>query len=184
MKLDLKHRSRRFFWSLRPVRIPAGDSEWVASLLSERELAAFNRMTPRDRAHSIGVARATEANLDRLDPDEDTRWVLQAALLHDVGKADAGLGTYGRVMATLAGWVAGEDMAVVWAQKRGITRRIGLYLMHPVIGQDILRLAGSDPRVSAWAAEHYWGPERWSVPVEVGELLSAADEGSLKASRD
>lgn len=179
MKLHPVHRARRFFWSLRPARVSRIDEEWVESLLSERELAAFNRMSVRDRAHSIGVARAVEANLDRLDPSEDIGWVLPAALLHDVGKADARLGTYGRVIATLAGWVAGEDMAEVWATKRGLTRRIGLYLQHPAIGRDILLLAGSDPRVAAWAAEHYHERDRWSVPVAVGELLSSADEGTL-----
>lgn len=183
MKLHPVHRARRFFWSLRPVRVSRTDEEWADSLLSERELAAFNRMALRDRAHSIGVARAVEANLDRLGSEEDIGWVLPAALLHDVGKADSHLGTYGRVIATLAGWVAGDDMAEVWVQKKGMTRRIGLYLLHPALGREILLLAESDPRVAAWAAEHYYESDRWSVPEVVGELLSSADEGTLRAPK-
>lgn len=182
MKLDPVHRARRFFWSLRPARVSSRDEAWVNTILSPAELVAFNRMVVRDRAHSIGVARAVEANLDRIGRSEDHRWILQAALLHDVGKSDARLGTYGRVVATLAGWVAGDEMAGVWAQKKGMTRRIGIYLLHPEIGRDILQLAGSDPRVSAWAAEHYWEPERWTVPAAAGELLAAADAGTLKRS--
>lgn len=182
MKLHPVHRAKRFFWSLGPARISEADQQWVESLLSPRELTAFETMVVRDRAHSIGVARAVEANLHRLDGPADQRWILQAALLHDVGKADARLGTLGRVAATLAGWIAGEDMAPAWAEKKGMTRRIGLYLMHPEIGRDILMLAGADPRVSAWAAEHYLDPDRWTVPVDVGEMLVAADEGTLRRS--
>lgn len=182
MKLHPVHRAKRFFWSLLPASVAPEDDSWIESLLSPLELAAFNRMTVRDRAHSVQVARRVEANLDRIPGigEADHRWILQAALLHDVGKSDVRLGTYGRVIATLAGWVGGEDMAAAWSQKKGLTRRIGLYLRHPEIGRDILELAGSDRRVSAWAAEHYWEPQRWTIPSAVGELLSAADDGRLQ----
>lgn len=184
MKLHLVHRSRRFFWSLRPARVDLVDAAWVESILSQRELAAFNRMGVRDRAHSIGVARAVEANLASLGESGDDRWILPAALLHDVGKSDASLGTFGRVVATLAGWIAGDDMAAVWAQKKGMTRRIGIYLMHPEIGRDILLLAESDPRVATWAAEHYLEPDEWTIPRDVGDLLTSADDGTLKKPED
>ena len=59
--------------------------------------------------------------------------MLAAALLHDVGKLDAHLRTYGRVVATLAGGVVGHDQTVIrqWTLTTGFTRRVGLYLIHP-----------------------------------------------------
>ena len=56
-------------------------------------------MSRADRRHAAGVARRVEVALG----DEATRPVLAAALLHDVGKTESGLGTYGRVIATISG---------------------------------------------------------------------------------
>jgi hypothetical protein len=102
--------------------------------------------------------------------------VLAAALLHDVGKLDAGLGTYGRVVATVSALVAGRDTAEAWSRRRGFTRKVGLYLRHPELGGGMLALAGSDPLTVAWAREHHLPRDRWTVPVEVADALKAADD--------
>ncbi len=161
---------------------PDEDVEWADGWLSDRERTAFGRMSGNDRRHSIGVARAVVAHLDRVgltEQDPGARWIVTAALLHDVGKSVAGLGTYGRVVATLSGWVGGHDMAASWADTRGFTRRVGLYLQYPELGADVLRMAGSDERVVAWSVEHHLPEEDWSVPVEAARLLAAADDGKL-----
>ncbi len=181
-ELKPTHRVRRFFSSLSSAAPSDEDSAWAESWLGEREVVAFRKMAPVDRRHAIGVARAAAAHLDRVDltlDDPDARWILAAALLHDVGKSVAGLGTYGRSVATLSGWVGGHEMAESWADTRGFTRRVGLYLQYPTLGADVLRMAGSDERVVAWAAEHHEPEERWSVPVEAGRLLVLADDGRL-----
>jgi hypothetical protein len=182
MSLRPVHRARRFVGSLVGGPPPPEDSEWAARWLSERERTAFDRMSGNDRRHSIGVARAVAAHLDRVGLDEDdaaARWIVAAALLHDVGKSVPGLGTYGRVVATLSGWVGGHDMAASWADTRGFTRKVGLYLQYPELGADVLRMAGSDDRIVAWAAEHHLPQEDWTVPVEAGRLLADADDGRL-----
>lgn len=182
MSLRPAHRARRFLRSLVARRPRAADLEWADSWLDEAERRLFRRMPGVDQVHSIEVARAVEANLDRLGlqpTDADARWLVAAALLHDVGKSVAGLGTYGRVMATLSAAVGGSDMAPHWAERRGMTRRIGLYLQYPRVGADLLEVAGSDERVVAWAAQHHEPEEAWSVPVEAGRLLVAADDGEL-----
>jgi hypothetical protein len=107
---------------------------------------------------------------------EAGRPVLAAALLHDVGKIDAGLGTYGRVVATLSAAVAGHQAAELWVTRSGFTRRVGLYLMHPTIGGDMLELAGSDPLTVAWAREHHLPREQWTLPLAIGEVLKACDD--------
>jgi hypothetical protein len=83
------------------------------------------------------------------------------------------------VAATLSEAVGGASMAAVWAQRRGMTRRIGLYLQYPQLGADLLAVAGSDERVVAWAAEHHEPEDSWTVPVEAGRLLAAADDEAL-----
>jgi hypothetical protein len=147
------------------------DSQWVEVALLPGEFALWTRMSASDRRHSLAVARRVEAALTAAP-----RPVLAAALLHDVGKLDSRLGTYGRVVATLAGKMAGPAMADAWSETRGFTRRIGLYLRHSELGADRLRLAGSDPLTVAWAAEHHRSPEYWSLPPELATVLKEADD--------
>jgi hypothetical protein len=176
------HRARRFGRSLVAHAPSEGDTAWAHGWLGEHERRLFDRMAAVDRSHSIGVARAVLAHLDRvgLDADDpDARWIAAAALLHDVGKTVAGLGTYGRVIATLSEAVGGASMANVWAERRGMTRKVGLYLQYPQLGADLLAVAGSDERVVAWAAQHHEPEDAWTVPVEVGRLLVAADDEAL-----
>lgn len=182
MKLRPAHRARRFVRSLVSSAPSAEDHGWAMRFLSPAEARVFDRMPPVDRSHSIGVARAIAAHLDRVGLDEadpDARWILAAALTHDVGKAVAGLGTYGRVVATLSGALGGQDMAAIWADRSGMTRKVGLYLQYPRLGADLLAVAGSDERVVAWAAEHHEPEERWTVPLAEGRLLRDADDGAL-----
>jgi len=114
-----------------------------------------------DRRHAVRVARRVEADLG----DRATTPVMAAALLHDIGKTVSGIGTIGRVIATVSRPV----------RPRGITRRIGLYVAYPDLGADLLERAGSDPLTVAWAAEHHRPSEEWTVPPEVGRALADAD---------
>ncbi|HEX7135863.1 MAG TPA: hypothetical protein VF228_25015 [Iamia sp.] len=160
------HLVKRFFGSLAPARLTEDEAVWVASHLLPAEADLWTRMGRADRRHAVGVARRAETALG----DAATRPVMAAALLHDVGKVEAGLGTYGRVMATLSAQAAGRDTARAWSQTRGITRRIGLYLLHEELGADLLRLAGSDPLTVDLVA-------RWSAPTTpTGETLKTADD--------
>ena len=182
MSLRPLHRARRFGRSIVARAPGADDTAWAHGHLSGTEQRLFDRMAAVDRSHSIGVARAVAANLDRLglhESDPEARWVLAAALTHDVGKTVAGLGTYGRVVATLSEAVGGATMANVWAERRGMTRKVGLYLQYPRHGADLLAVAGSDERVVAWAAQHHEPEQAWTVPVEAGRLLVAADDEAL-----
>jgi hypothetical protein len=166
------HLVRRFLGSLRPGGPRKADEAWVEGVLRPGEVELWRRMSNADRRHAVGVARRAERALGV----EAAPPVLAAALLHDVGKVAAGLGTYGRVIATVAGMAAGRDMAARWERRRGMTRKVGLYLRHPELGADMLAIAGSDPLTVAWAREHHLPPERWSVPQTIGAALKAADD--------
>jgi hypothetical protein len=166
------HLVGRFFGSLRPGGPPQADVVWVESLLSPDELELWRAMSGPDRRHSVDVARRVEVALGH----EATTAVLAAALLHDVGKTVSGLRTYGRVIATVSGVFGGHEMAHHWSEKRGFTRKVGLYLMHDELGADRLQIAGSDPLTIAWAREHHWPEEMWTLPPKLAHALKAADD--------
>src|SRR5262249_2973739 len=150
-----------FFGALSPAAPRRADVEWVATVLTEREVAAWQRMPKHDRRHSIAVARRVEAALAGTAYAGEPRWI-EAALLHDIGKLDAGLGVFGRVGAMLAGALAGYQMADAWSERRGVTRRFGLYLRHPELGASRIEMCGGSREAAAWAAAHQ-DPERWAA---------------------
>lgn len=166
------HLVRRFLGSLRPGGPPDAQEAWARTCLLPAEVALWQSMSGADRRHAVGVARRVERALGQ----EATRVVLAAALLHDVGKVEARLGTYGRVVATLSAKVAGADTAVAWRRQRGFVRRVGLYLHHAQLGGDLLEMAGSDPLTVAWAREHHQPQESWTVPEPLAGALKAADD--------
>jgi len=165
------HLVRRFFGSLKPGGPAEADRAWVEATLSEAEYGLWRRMSGPDRRHSVQVGR----DVERMLGNEATVPVLAAALLHDVGKIDADLGTWGRVIATLSAKVAGRDAAKLWIKSNGFTRKVGLYLHHPEVGADMLELAGSDPLTVSWTEEHHRPPEEWTLPANITAALTAAD---------
>lgn len=170
----LWHLTGRFLGMLAPLGPSRSRDEWARSQLLPGECELWNRMKRADRRHAVAVALRARESLG----DGATRPVMAAALLHDVGKIDSGLGVYGRVVATLSGAAVGRDPETIhaWTRSRGITRRVGLYLSHPELGGNLLALAGSAPLTEAWAREHHLPADRWTVPVEVGSALKAADD--------
>lgn len=166
------HLVKRFFGSLRPGGPSAEDSTWVHAHLLPAEQELWARMSGPDRRHAAEVARRVERALGH----EAGGPIVAAALLHDVGKVESGLRTYGRVIATLSAKVAGAEAATAWRRQRGFARRVGLYLQHDQIGADLLALAGSDPLTIAWAREHHRPDVEWTVPRALGDVLKAADD--------
>jgi hypothetical protein len=162
------HLVRRFLGALSPRRLSPDDAAWVRTQLLDGERALWEQLPRADQKHAAGVARLVAAELG----DDATRPVLAAALLHDVGKVDAHLGTTGRVAATLIGRRRGGR----WAAERGWRGRIGRYLHHDAIGADLLVAAGSDPLTAAWARDHHRDEPQWSVPIEIGRVLRDADD--------
>jgi hypothetical protein len=171
------HLVRRFFGALWPAKPDPTDVVWVATMLNERELEVWARLPNHDRRHSIRVAHDVEAMLANTEYAGDPRWA-EAALLHDIGKLDSGLGVFGRVLATLAGAAAGHDMAEAWSQKRGVTRRFGLYLRHPELGASRIRMCDGSREAALWAEAHQ-DPDLWPTtgfPLVVVDALAAADD--------
>ncbi len=174
--MKLGHLAGRFTRALWPGAPRADDVAWVETILTTNGFTQFRRQPNHDQRHAIGVARDVQARLAGTEHADDPRW-LCAALLHDIGKLDARLGLYGRVVATVSASVAGRDTAEVWVTKSGFTRRVGLYLQHAAIGADRIRLAEEPEEAAQWAAAHH-DPSIWPdlpIPAPVVAALDAAD---------
>jgi hypothetical protein len=160
------HLVRRFAGSLRPGGPPPADEAWARDALLVGERPLWDRMSGPDRRHAVAVARRAEATLG----PRATRPVVAAALLHDVGKVESGLGTFARVGATLVAGVVGRERL---GRRSG---RLGRYVRHDALGADLLAAAGSDPLTRTWAREHHLPEARWTVDAQVGAALKAADD--------
>ena len=173
-----RHLSRRFFTALSPSGPARSDEIWALTHLLEGERTLWERMSGPDRRHAVGVARNT---LRLLGTDQAPQEVIAAALLHDVGKVESGLGTFARVGVTLAALTVGRPRLRRWAGDPPSSgppsrrARVGLYLTHDRLGANMLERAGSRALTVSWAAEHHWAPERWTVDAAIGAALKAAD---------
>ncbi|MEP1122520.1 MAG: HD domain-containing protein [Ilumatobacter sp.] len=119
------HLARRFVTSLPPRPPLPADEAWADQNLLDGERSLWVRLSNQDRRHSIGVARRFAAARPGA-----TRAEVAGALLHDVGKVECGLGTFGRVAATVVG---------------PRSERFRLYHDHERIGARLAERAGSEP---------------------------------------
>lgn len=119
------HLALRFVTSVSPRPPIVVDEVWAEDRLLPGELSLWRRMSNPDRRHSIKVARRFA-----IARPAATRAELAGALLHDVGKVECGLGTAGRVVASVVG---------------GRTERFRTYHDHERIGAELAAAAGSEP---------------------------------------
>ena len=166
------HLVRRFLGSLSPRPLAPADDRWARSQLTVGEQQLWDRLSAPDRKHAAGVARDVERRLGA----DAARPVLAAALLHDVGKLDSGLGTFGRVAATVIVGALGRSRVTSWSDAAGRRGRLGRYANHPQRGARLLAQAGADPLTVCWAAEHHRPEHDWSVPSHIGRALRDADD--------
>jgi putative nucleotidyltransferase with HDIG domain len=131
-------------------------------------------MSPADRRHAVGVARRA-VFLAKNGGADAGRDFTAAALLHDVGKTESGLGTFGRVWATMAALVVGRDHVLAWKGRSGYRKRFALYLEHDRLGAEMLEKAGSETLTVSWAREHHLPVGRWTVDSKLGAFLKEAD---------
>jgi hypothetical protein len=170
---------RRLVDLVKGARPTPADQAWVGSLLQPAELELWKLLSGPDQHHGIQVARNVERRLASTAYAGDGRW-LGAALLHDIGKVQAGLGAFERGLASLVGRATSESTARRWASAEGGTkRRLGLYLTHGALGAAAIRAVGGREEIAAWAEVHQaWPcPELEVLPGPVVQALSDADLG-------
>ena len=95
--------------------------------------------------------------------------MVRAALLHDIGKRHARLGTAGRSWAVVRS-----------AMGRRPSTRAATYLNHGTLGSDELAAGGAEPLAVAYALHHH-GNRPDGIPPEDWAVLDAADRASFPA---
>lgn len=163
---EIPHLAQRTLWSLRKPVPDAATERWLLGLLSPSEAVLYRSMSAVDRAHALNSAAAVST------------WgadVVVASALHDVGKTQAGLGTPGRVAASVVGLLS-VDVGSRWRNLGGVRGQIGRYLDHSEIGARELSTAGASDLAVAWAREHHLPAEQRTIAPELADALAAADE--------
>ncbi len=163
------YRIRQFFAAVTASRLSEADRALVESHLTSAQQALFNRMPANDQRHAVAVARTL------LGWGWHDTPLIQAALLHDIGKADSGLHLGYRVAIVLLRvfWPAGLEWLA--ASDTGWRRPFHVHQHHPEIGARLATEAGSSPRVVRLILQH-------QSPTDAGEdrdvlgALKAADE--------
>lgn len=171
---ELAARTRR---ALRREPEEASDRSFARSLLTAAEFALWIRQSPYDRRHAVRVARRVEARLAGTAHANDPTWVA-AALMHDVGKLDAGLSLIARAMAALANRLVGLGTARRWARsRRAWVARLGRYLTHGEVGARMIRDAGGREEIAAWTEVHQGCGDTTAsgVPPDVVAALIGSD---------
>ena len=190
---SFRHLAVRFFGALDPRGPAPAEEAWALGWLLPCEQQLWRQMSGPHRRHAAGVARDVAARLGSDGGPPPGREVMAAALLHDVGKVESGLGTFSRVAVTVAAIGLGRDRLAAGGAGGGpvggaggaagggvagrgpVRQRVRQYLTHDRIGADLLRQAGSDPLTVAWAGEHHLPEDRWTVERRLADALKAAD---------
>ena len=146
--------AKRLIGTFRVAPLTAAEQAWVQSHLAREEYALWSQLSPYDQRHCFLVAQGV---LRRLAPTQyagDSRW-LSVALMHDIGKLESNLPTHERLLATIAGRTVKLSTAARWASSaRGLTRRIGMYLIHGALGSEMIRSAGGREEIALWSSVH------------------------------
>jgi hypothetical protein len=159
-----RHRIGQFFLYLRARRAPA-DLALVDATLPPALGALFRRMTLGEQMHSLKVMRWLAAH-GFTQPE-----LLQAALLHDVGKSEAPINLAERVEAVLVRWLLPHHY-YRWAQAepRGWRKPFVTSTQHPAWGADLAAQAGAAPLVVNLIRRHQ---DQECAPVTEEDWLCA-----------
>jgi hypothetical protein len=121
----------------------------------------FARMPPADQRHGLAVLAALQA-AGETDPT-----LLQAALLHDVGKAEAGITVWHRVARVLLARRVPSLWHTVTERSTGWRGPFWVVAHHPERGAAWVETAGGDPDLVAIIRYHeQTAPERWRGTVQ------------------
>ena len=149
----MPHLVRRFFGFVVGRPLTPAEQAIVASELRPELALLFFGQRPEDQRHAFTVAEAVR----------DRPELVEAALLHDVGKTATGLGAVGRSLATI--WaVTRLPMPSTWRR----------YLDHGPIGADLVRAGGAGDMAVAFARHHPGTPPA-GIDPSGWRRLEAAD---------
>lgn len=137
-------------------RLKRSDQSFVKEYLDDAGLFLFNQMSVVDQRHAVRVARfiIKEASFQR---GIDLQSLVQAALLHDLGKIKGEISRFHRIGVGLFRRLT-PNLRQSWASKdRKSAFKYALYvdLVHPIRGAYMAESFGLDPRVVSLIRRHH-----------------------------
>jgi len=155
--VNLSHLTRRFLAHGSAKTLTENERNSVAIRLADRALAELFFAQPvSDQRHGYD---AGEWLAGRSVPP----WMVQAGMLHDVGKRHAPMGRWRRAVATTLGWLRIVPPGAM-----------SLYNAHGSTGADELAAVHADARVVVYTAHHH-GHRPAELTVNEWEMLDEAD---------
>jgi hypothetical protein len=139
--------------------------EQARSILTPPLLALFQRLAPSEQAHALGVLRMIQAG----GPAQPA--LLQAALLHDIGKCLHPLQPWERALIVLARALL-PGRARAWGcsgPARGWRRPFVVAEQHPGWGAELVARAGGEPLLVALVGRHQQALD--GAPASLEEAL-------------
>jgi hypothetical protein len=172
------YRVGQFFRHLRRVPLTPGEQAEAAAALGSTALTAlFAQHSSAEQAHALRVLRAVAAGPHPYTAQPE---LLQAALLHDVGKVHAPLNVFERTLAVLGRRLL-PGLAARWGQSqpRGLHKAFAVAAQHPAWGADLCARAGAPPLTVSLVRRHQM-PVAPPLTAEDDMLrvLQAADDDS------
>jgi putative nucleotidyltransferase with HDIG domain len=137
------------FWRHASARVSEQEKASVEQLLGPALAPLFLQLPVNDQRHGLDVLET----VTRLEGPPD-RLLQQAALLHDVGKADAEFSVVERSLMVFLRAVSTRALRIVLRTRPAFARRYGIYADHARVGAEALRAAGA-PQLAAIVAEHH-----------------------------
>jgi hypothetical protein len=137
------------FWRHSSGRIRPAESELARELLGPVLFQAFMELPRNERRHGLDVL----ATVDRLEARPD-RLLRQAALLHDMGKAQAGMSVIDRSQAVFLRAAAPPLWRLYLRLRPAFARRYALYRDHARSGARHLKELGAG-ELAAIVSEHH-----------------------------
>lgn len=148
--MRVRYRLRQFWQELRAKSLSPGQSAEVQSILNSAEYELFCQFSPSDQQHSYRVMHMLQQN-GYTQPE-----LLQAALLHDIGKTRATLHVWDRSLVVLGQRFVPEK-AEEWgnsAEIRGLRKGFIVKAHHPEWGANMAADAGSSALTVALIHRH------------------------------
>ncbi len=171
-----RYRLGQFFSHLWPRPLAPNEQAEIQGVLGAGLAELFRHQTAGEQAHSLRVMRTLAAGGGAYATRAE---LLQAALLHDVGKSAAPLSLADRTVIVLARRLAPEA-ARRWGQgqAKGLRRPFVTALCHADWGADLCAQAGAAPLTVALVRRHQTPvTEPANTPEdEMLALLQAADD--------
>ncbi len=168
-----RYRTAQFFAAVRARRSPPS-LEPAREVLGDELFALFVRMPPEDQRHGLEVFGRLEATGNR-DPI-----LLRAALLHDLGKAEAGVGLPHRVARVVLRAVWPPLWQRLAAAPTGWRRPFWAVANHPARGAVWVETAGGDPDLCALIRYHESAaPAEWRGSEQARRLAALQEIDAL-----